>query len=105
MDTDLDGTPNCNDRCPNDPTKITPGICGCGQPDNDSDGDGIANCVDNCPDTRNTDQQDSDGDGLGDTCDSDGIPMLSTWGIVVLAFLLLIVARINFGRRSRLRVE
>ena len=105
VDTDLDGTPNCNDRCPNDPTKITPGICGCGQPDNDSDGDGIANCVDNCPDTRNTDQQDSDGDGLGDTCDSDGIPMLSTWGIVVLAFLLLIVARINFGRRSRLRVE
>jgi hypothetical protein len=30
MDTDSDGTLDCNDQCPNDPNKVAPGNCGCG---------------------------------------------------------------------------
>src|SRR5204863_8758519 len=44
--------PNCTcetDRCPNDPDKTDPAICGCGNPDTDSDGDGFADCLDQCP--------------------------------------------------------
>lgn len=37
------------DFCPNDPTKIEPGQCGCGIPETDSDRDGLANCHDECP--------------------------------------------------------
>lgn len=39
------------DECPNDPGKIEPGLCGCGQPDtgNDTDADGVPDCVDLCP--------------------------------------------------------
>ena len=33
------------DRCPDDPNKLAPGICGCGIPDDDSDGDGVADCL------------------------------------------------------------
>ncbi|MBK7345075.1 MAG: thrombospondin type 3 repeat-containing protein [Saprospiraceae bacterium] len=45
VDTDEDGTPDCNDGCPNDPEKTEPGICGCGVEDipmtwyADTDGD------------------------------------------------------------------
>ena len=37
------------DRCPDDPLKTEPGICGCGTPDTDSDMDNTADCVDGCP--------------------------------------------------------
>jgi len=37
------------DRCPNDPLKTEPGICGCGTPDTDSDMDTTADCIDGCP--------------------------------------------------------
>ncbi|MEZ4739657.1 MAG: hypothetical protein R2818_09995 [Flavobacteriales bacterium] len=46
---DSDGTADCNDACPNDPNKITPGICGCGVSDLDTDSDGTADCNDLCP--------------------------------------------------------
>lgn len=49
MDTDADGTIDCNDECPNDPLKIVEGQCGCGTSDLDSDGDGTADCNDLCP--------------------------------------------------------
>lgn len=48
-DSDLDGTPNCLDGCPNDPAKIAPGQCGCGFSEGDSDLDGTADCNDGCP--------------------------------------------------------
>jgi hypothetical protein len=48
---DGDGVVGCADRCPFDPDKIEPGICGCGVPDTDSDGDSIPDCFDQCPDT------------------------------------------------------
>jgi hypothetical protein len=37
------------DRCPNDPYKTAPGMCGCGVADRDSDRDGVADCRDGCP--------------------------------------------------------
>jgi hypothetical protein len=59
-----------SDGCPNDPSKIVPGVCGCGVPDTDADGDGWLDCVDNCATIYNPDQADADGDGLGDACES-----------------------------------
>ncbi|MFQ5428890.1 MAG: endonuclease/exonuclease/phosphatase family protein [Phycisphaerae bacterium] len=79
VDTDGDGTPDCNDGCPNDPNKIAPGICGCGTPDTDTDGDGTPDCNDGCPNDPNklapgicgcgTPDTDTDGDGTPDCLD------------------------------------
>eukprot|EP00892_Ulva_mutabilis_P010368 jgi/Ulvmu1/7703/UM039_0009.1 len=33
IDSDSDGTPDCEDSCPADPNKVVPGICGCGEVD------------------------------------------------------------------------
>jgi hypothetical protein len=44
---DIDG--GVIDRCPEDPTKTDPGICGCGTPDTDTDMDGTSDCIDGCP--------------------------------------------------------
>ena len=60
-DSDGDGTFDCNDGCPADPTKTSPGACGCGQADTDSDGDGVADCTDRCPGSPDVD---NDGDGV-----------------------------------------
>jgi hypothetical protein len=49
LDSDLDGTPDCNDGCPLDPLKIAAGQCGCGVVDTDTDGDLTADCNDGCP--------------------------------------------------------
>ena len=38
-----------DDLCPNDDSKLEPGLCGCGVPDVDSDGDGKKDCEDSCP--------------------------------------------------------
>jgi hypothetical protein len=48
-DTDGDGVSDCQDACPIDPKKTTPGVCGCGNAETDTDGDGLPNCVDFCP--------------------------------------------------------
>jgi hypothetical protein len=47
LDSDDDGTPDCNDNCPADPAKAEPGACGCGVEDTDSDSDGKPDCNDN----------------------------------------------------------
>ncbi|MGA1709092.1 MAG: M43 family zinc metalloprotease, partial [Phycisphaerales bacterium] len=49
LDSDFDGTPDCNDACPSDPNKTAAGACGCGVADTDSDGDGTPDCNDACP--------------------------------------------------------
>jgi hypothetical protein len=90
-----DGDVECNgtDRCPTDPNKIEPGVCGCGVNDNaDTDGDGVPDCIDQCP-------------GVDDRifapgC-TDAIPTTSEWGLIVLALSMLIVAKIRFGRRRQ----
>lgn len=51
-DADGDGAFGCDDGCPFDSDKVTPGICGCGVPDADTDGDGFVDCVDSCPATE-----------------------------------------------------
>jgi len=38
------------DRCPADPAKTQPGVCGCGIPDDDFDGDTTVDCIEACPD-------------------------------------------------------
>lgn len=90
-DRDGDGTPDCVDQCPDDANKIEPGVCGCGlDEDTDSDGDGIADCYDECP-------------GIDDRIFApecvDQIPTVSTWGLAILALLLLVSAKVYFGRR------
>ena len=67
-DVDSDGVGDCSDGCPDDPSKASPGICGCGTADIDADGDGVFGCLDNCPDAPNPDQVDTDRDGIGDAC-------------------------------------
>jgi hypothetical protein len=78
-DTDGDGVPDICDGCPLDPNKITPGQCGCGNPDTDTDGDGVADCIDGCPNDPNKSapgqcgcgnpDTDTDGDGVADCID------------------------------------
>lgn len=81
-DPDDDGAVGCEDGCPLDRAKRSPGQCGCGTPDTDSDQDGTADCNDNCPDDPDKiepglcgcgiDDGDSDGDGVIDC--QDGCP-------------------------------
>jgi hypothetical protein len=68
MDSDSDGTDDCNDSCPSDPEKIEPGVCGCSVSDTDSDNDGVADCNDICPGFD--DSADADADGVPDGCDN-----------------------------------
>ena len=87
LDSDSDGTPDCNDLCPNDPNKTSPGACGCGVADSDSDSDGTPDCNDGCPSdpdktspgacgcgvadsTKRLWYPDADGDGFGDSASS-----------------------------------
>ncbi len=42
LDGDEDGIPDCEDRCPLDPGKVNPGVCGCGHAE--LEGDGVASC-------------------------------------------------------------
>lgn len=72
-DTDNDGTPDCNDGCPNDANKTAPGTCGCGVADTDSDNDGTADCNDGCPNDPNKTAPGQCGCGVADTdTDNDG---------------------------------
>ncbi len=46
VDSDSDGTADCNDGCPQDGAKTEPGACGCGTSDADADGNGTPDCND-----------------------------------------------------------
>ncbi len=75
QDSDGDGTPDHLDDCPNDPNKVTPGVCGCGEPDIDSDGDLVPDCIDRCPDDPNKIAEGACGCGNPETdSDADGTP-------------------------------
>jgi len=66
---DGDANGDACDGCPADPLKLSPGACGCGQPETDGGADGVADCVDNCPTLANPGQQDCNVNGVGDACD------------------------------------
>jgi hypothetical protein len=70
-DVDGDQVIDDCDRCPNDPYKVDPGVCGCGVPDDDSDGDNTQDCVDACPNDAAKTDPGVCGCGVPDT-DSDG---------------------------------
>jgi len=102
-DDDQDGVINECDGCPVDSTKTAPGCCGCGFIEPDVDGDGYIECppdadvqpdVPLCPDTC---------PGLDDAdfgpCEADVIPTLSRWGLIVTGLLLMVAAKVHFGRR------
>ncbi len=63
-DSDGDGAIDACEMCDNDPSKTSPGVCGCGVADTDTDGDGTADCLDGC-----NDLVDSDGDGVANCID------------------------------------
>jgi hypothetical protein len=44
-DSDGDGVGDLCDECPNDPSKQSPGDCGCGVPDADTNGNGLSDCL------------------------------------------------------------
>ena len=74
-DADEDGTPDCDDLCPDDADKTEPGACGCGVSDVDSDFDGTPDCLDNCPDDAEKTEPGDCGCGVAETdSDSDGTP-------------------------------
>ena len=80
-DSDGDGTPDCDDLCPNDSDKTTPGECGCGNSDLDLDGDGVIDCVmDECPNDPDKTEPGLCGCGTPDTdTDGDGTPDCNDW--------------------------
>ncbi len=94
-DGDGDGTINACDACPTDPAKVSPGPCGCGTPDTDTDLDTIPDCNDRCP--GEDDLLDENANGQPDCLEDIQIPTLSTWGVVIMAVLLLAVGRRVFG--------
>ena len=74
VDTDADGTADCNDQCPEDPNKTLPGICGCGVADTDTDGDGSPDCIDTCPNDSSKIEPGICGCGVVDMdTDNDGV--------------------------------
>lgn len=92
-DSDGDGVCESQDGCPDDALKSAPGTCGCGLPDSgDADADGVLDCVDACPGVN---------DALyGPDCAS-AIPAVSSWGLVILALLMLTVAKLGPFARAR----
>lgn len=83
-DGDQDGVADGCDGCPADAGKTEAGICGCGVADQgDDDADGVLDCIDQCP-------------GLDDAKFSPpcgAIPAASSWGILVMALILLVIAK------------
>jgi sugar lactone lactonase YvrE len=67
IDSDTDGTPNCNDECPDDPNKIETGDCGCGVLETDTDTDGTPDCIDECPNDPDKVEEGVCGCGTPDT--------------------------------------
>jgi hypothetical protein len=69
LDEDGDGTPDCEDGCPDDAVKTEPGDCGCGHPDEDANGNGISDCDDNA---GGNDNGNDNAGGNGNDNDNNG---------------------------------
>ena len=68
-DSDNDGVPDIDDKCPNTPVGVAVGPDGCPP---DSDGDGVYDYMDKCPNTPSGVKVDKDGCCLDS--DHDGVP-------------------------------
>ncbi|MBI4717085.1 MAG: S8 family serine peptidase, partial [Planctomycetes bacterium] len=99
VDTDDDGRIDECDGCPLDPAKVDPGQCGCGNLETDADGDTVADCVDLCP--FGDDTIDDNEDGRPDC--NDAVPAVGSWGLIVLALLLLTGAKLGSQGSDPLR--
>jgi len=64
------GSSSGDDRCPDDPIKTEPGVCGCGSSDSDADSNGIIDCLED-PDWTDVRQW---------LVPSDGSHSLGAWG-------------------------
>ena len=64
-----------------------------------SDGDTVLDCDDRCP--GQDDRVDVDNDGKPDCLEFLPIPTVSEWGLVILALIILGVAKICFRRVGR----
>jgi CxxC motif-containing protein (DUF1111 family)/subtilisin-like proprotein convertase family protein len=74
-DHDLDGVPDACDGCPNNPSLVAPGPCGCGSTNGDADADGVPDCQDGCPNDPRKTAPGACGCGVPDTdSDGDGVP-------------------------------
>lgn len=101
-DTDGDGICDSHDLCPGGDDRLD--MDGDGRPDDcdpcpsdaadDSEGDGVCDSDDLCPGQDDT--IDADGNGVADCLGP--VPVVSTWGIAIAALLLLVGAKIRFGR-------
>ena len=87
------------DGCPDDPEKISPGLCGCGVSDIDSDFDTVPDCNDRCP--GQNDLIETDLSGTPDCLEPGVIPAVSEWGMIVLTILVLTAGTIVFSRWKR----
>jgi hypothetical protein len=98
-DADGDGVDAvCGDGCPSDANKLNPGVCGCGVSDADTDADTVADCDDQCPGPDDT--IDANQDTIPDCLQFQAIPTTSTWGLAIMALLLLVVGKLRFGRTA-----
>lgn len=74
-DAEDDAGPECGvegvDCCPDDPSKLAPGVCGCGMPDDDGDADGSADCIDQCPSDATKSEPGACGCGTAETAAAD----------------------------------
>ena len=78
-DSDGDGVPDSEDKCPTDPKKTAPGTAGCNKEEPDADKDGVLDQDDACPEDPEkaepgecgcgVDEIDTDGDGTPDCKD------------------------------------
>ena len=79
-DGDNDGVANCDDACPDDPTKIDPEQCGCHIAETDTDNDGVPDCLDLCPATAAGVAVDSNGcHTYGACCSPSGGCIMNTF--------------------------
>lgn len=70
-----DSLPDCIDGCPDDPLKTEPGLCGCGIAESDADRDTHPDCIDDCPEDRWKTEPGLCGCGVRDSdSDGDGTP-------------------------------
>lgn len=78
LDSDDDGTPDCEDECPADAAKTEPGDCGCGNEDEDANGNGVSDCLDD--DTGNTNANENDNQNGNDNAGPANGPFAADCG-------------------------